>query len=399
MISITTGPLARGDDFFNREKELARIWEIISKGSVLLAAPRRVGKTSLMIRLLDKIQSGFHGVYIEAEAFRRPDDLAEVLIIKAGELRKDPKYLIKKFLSETCKNFEELELWKLRLKLRERTASDWKHDADVAIRDMLRPDSRLILILDELPLMLHNMISDDKVEGRHNVVDLLKWLRHIRFEPDISDKISMVIGGSIGIERIVSHLNASMTINDVTRVEVGPFDTPSAREFAKELFDSKRIPLDELTMNAFIETVDTPIPIFVQILVSAVANESINSGKPVTPALIKQAYHERALGPEYKHFFEDYYERITRYYTPDESRAAKRMLTSLAFETSGLKRTTLFDIYKIELGNKVEGEDFDLLVTALQNDFYIKVSGNGDKIEFENKWLKDWWRRYHGLGT
>ena len=75
------------------------------------------------------------------------------------------------------------------------------------------------------------------------------------------------------------------------------------------------------------------------------------------------------------------------------------MLTNLAFETSGLKRSTLFDIYKIELGNKAEGEDFDLLVTALQNDFYIKVSGNGDKIKFENKWLKDWWRRYHGLGT
>ena len=53
MISITTGPLARGDDFFNREKELARIWEIISKGSVLLAGARRVGKRSLMIRLVD----------------------------------------------------------------------------------------------------------------------------------------------------------------------------------------------------------------------------------------------------------------------------------------------------------------------------------------------------------
>ena len=53
-ISIKIGPPVEGDDFYGREKELRNAWEIhISKGtSLLLSAPRRVGKSSFSKKML-----------------------------------------------------------------------------------------------------------------------------------------------------------------------------------------------------------------------------------------------------------------------------------------------------------------------------------------------------------
>jgi len=45
------GPPVTGNDFFGREKEQRDFWRILENDSVLLLAPRRIGKTSLMRRL------------------------------------------------------------------------------------------------------------------------------------------------------------------------------------------------------------------------------------------------------------------------------------------------------------------------------------------------------------
>lgn len=74
MPSITIGPPATGEDFFDRERLLEDIWEATAKGSVLLAAPRRVGKTSLMLRMRDECPEGCAVFFIEAEDFSSPED-------------------------------------------------------------------------------------------------------------------------------------------------------------------------------------------------------------------------------------------------------------------------------------------------------------------------------------
>ena len=46
------GPPVVGDDLYGRDYELARLWEHLENGEhILMLAPRRVGKTSLMLEL------------------------------------------------------------------------------------------------------------------------------------------------------------------------------------------------------------------------------------------------------------------------------------------------------------------------------------------------------------
>jgi hypothetical protein len=53
------GAHATGDDFFGREPELLRLVRTLLNDSVLLSAPRRVGKSSLILRLQELLRSGF----------------------------------------------------------------------------------------------------------------------------------------------------------------------------------------------------------------------------------------------------------------------------------------------------------------------------------------------------
>ena len=50
------GKPAKGEDFFDRERETRRLWDRLDTDNVLLLAPRRVGKTSLMYRLRDRAE-------------------------------------------------------------------------------------------------------------------------------------------------------------------------------------------------------------------------------------------------------------------------------------------------------------------------------------------------------
>ncbi|NOQ33047.1 MAG: ATP-binding protein, partial [Methanosarcinales archaeon] len=65
---LPVGNPAIGDDFIDREKEIDQIISALEKDSVLLIAPRRFGKTSIM-RRLEKELSSQDGlcVFIEVE--------------------------------------------------------------------------------------------------------------------------------------------------------------------------------------------------------------------------------------------------------------------------------------------------------------------------------------------
>ncbi len=49
MVKKSMGKPVKGSNFFNRKRELRRLWRCLESDNVLLLAPRRVGKTSLRI--------------------------------------------------------------------------------------------------------------------------------------------------------------------------------------------------------------------------------------------------------------------------------------------------------------------------------------------------------------
>ena len=50
-MKISVGNPVEGDDFFDREQEQLRAWRKLEGSHLLMLAPRRIGKTSLILRL------------------------------------------------------------------------------------------------------------------------------------------------------------------------------------------------------------------------------------------------------------------------------------------------------------------------------------------------------------
>ena len=61
-----TGAVAEGADFFNRTSEMAKFWRDLDTDNLLLLAPRRVGKTSLMRRMAAESEAhGFTTIFVD----------------------------------------------------------------------------------------------------------------------------------------------------------------------------------------------------------------------------------------------------------------------------------------------------------------------------------------------
>ena len=80
-MKIQTGSPVRGDDFFKRNRLIEQAWELIETGNhVLIAAPRRVGKTSLMYYLLDNPRDHYNLIYYITESVNNENEFFRRII-------------------------------------------------------------------------------------------------------------------------------------------------------------------------------------------------------------------------------------------------------------------------------------------------------------------------------
>ena len=74
MLELVVGSTPRGEDYFGREDLIEALWARLRKDNVLLAAPRRFGKTGAMYRLLDAPRAPFRPLYVNVEDITTTSD-------------------------------------------------------------------------------------------------------------------------------------------------------------------------------------------------------------------------------------------------------------------------------------------------------------------------------------
>ena len=84
------GQAVVGDDLYGRGHELARLWETLEQGEhILMLAPRRVGKTSLMLELRRAPRRSWNVIYVDVE---RGDGPADFVAAVFAALAADHRY-------------------------------------------------------------------------------------------------------------------------------------------------------------------------------------------------------------------------------------------------------------------------------------------------------------------
>ncbi|MBI4332486.1 MAG: hypothetical protein HY673_14540 [Chloroflexi bacterium] len=392
---IVIGSPARGLDLWDREDVIREIWSALERDNVLLVAPRRFGKTSIMLNLRDEPRDHFKVFYFDTEWMKGPEYfIAEV----AAELAADSD--LKQFLSRSggtlrgvMERLGEIQLSEFKLKFKEETARNWQEKGRELILQVSGHKGKILLVVDELPLMIQRMSGEDKNVTR----DFLHWMRSLRQMPEPGN-LRFVIGGSIGIEHVLKHLGTdTKVISDLRRIKVDPFSHDQCRDFIRVLL-SNEANLQDVSaalLQAFVDVLQTPVPHFVQILVAEAIREAEKQGRQLSPEIIHKAYSERVLASYNRTYFEHYYARLRDYYA-EEQGPAKALLLGMA-KRGEMTRSELWNAYQVARGGGGSEDDFGYLLFDLENDFYIQYSVADGVYRFATKVLRDWWLRYYSV--
>ncbi len=404
MIKNLVGLPARGDDFYDREELIELVWDYLEGGNnILLAAPRRYGKTSLMYRLIDQPNPGWKPIHVDAESIGMPVNFIISLLDSLMADRHIQNFFIStwknsgKWLRGLIEEFGVTAPWDvgLKIKLKEKIGSHWQERGESLLQLLQNyRKEKLLIIIDELPVMLH-LFRENKIPGAETKT-FLYWFRKLRTDPKIGlTNCRFLVGGSIGIENYLSQLGAVDSFNDFQRIPLKELSPEGAVDFLRKLLKSRKIPLSIAGQRKILALMGTPIPYFIQMFVATIAIESANGVTRIGPRKIKEIYLNRFLGPEYKTYFQHYYDRL-RYYDKALQNASKAILRELAIaQPQPIKKSQLRTIYWKEVGESATDDGFNQLMANLLNDFYIRQAEDDEKYVFASKILCDWWRRYY----
>ena len=375
-MDIVVGSPATGENFYGREHELEMLWSRIRNNSVLLASPRRFGKTSLVKQMQRAPRDGFEVVYVDAEGVKSPQRLIALI---AEALSEPVQHTVFRRLVDSIKgNVKEVGVGHMRVKLRKSIEDEWKRSGEELCRALQNSTKKHIIVIDEIPTFLESL--EAAKDGVATVSIFLKWLRQMRQMYDIR----FICCGSIGIGGILRRHMLSYTINDLERIRVSPFDRATATGMINQILDARHIQYEPDHVELILSRVGTPSPpFFVQIMLQEIDNRM--SGNNVLSTEIVEESYKSILGENGGEYFEWYYERL-RVEFPEEPllNGVLKILDHLS-EHEPCTRAELMQVFA--LGDR---ETFLDAMQTLESQFYVT---RDDEYSFYVKMFRDWWTR------
>ena len=191
--------------------------------------------------------------------------------------------------------------------------------------------------------------------------------------------IQFIYTGSIGLPNITRKLNATATINDLNIIEVPPLNDREAMDFAKQLLSNYKVSFARGTIKHMLDRLSWLIPFFIQLVVQMLIDEFETNYKPITKQVVDEVL-EKASNHRNNIYFENYYSRLDKSLTPDESKLAKQMLLRIAEE----------DVVSLAAFDGME--DASRVLEILEFDGYI--NSLQDAYVFNSPILQLWWKKY-----
>lgn len=401
MATNRVGPPVRGADLFGRERFVALLWRKLEAGHVLLAAPRRFGKTSVMYRLIDQPEADYKIIHADLECFQEASDLIMELIVKISADTKLGKLLdglgtvSKDIWTGLRSAVSEVEVFECKFKLKEQLHPNWQENGRLLLKRISDSGQPVLFILDEFPMMIDRMA---RLEGRREeAITLLRWLRAMRVSPEMKN-VRFLIAGSIGIDSVLNDLGEISAINDFEKLRLEPFSPETAADFLTALAEADRLPLTDACKQKMLDLIGVLVPYFLQILFSEVSKDYALGEAAITPEKIEQIYRTKVLGVDCKTYFDHYYGRLRDYYQPQEEKAVKLLLRHLAV-SGAMTSNSCYALYRSALNDATIADSFQNTLTNLENDFYIKYNEETAQYEFACKLLRDWWLRHYAISA
>jgi hypothetical protein len=370
-----------------RDALIADLWDKLERHSVMMTAERRMGKTSVLRKMLAQQPPGVTAFYWDLENIRSPEALVREIFNKVSEdLGSSQKWQgkVQQLLNNWGLGGEKIAGISL-----PKPDLTWQQHLQGMVRDLsaqVEDRERWLFLFDELPLVIDNIRQD---KGASIAMEVLDTLRSIRQD---YPQIRMVYTGSIGLHHVVAELRKqgyrNAPTNDLPHVDVEPLNEADALKLARDLLLGESIVTDNLAKvsKAIVSTVDA-IPFYIHHIVSKLKG----TATPVTVERVATTI--QACIQQYNIWDMGYYEERINSYYGDKAKLALLALDELAPE-SALTIGDWWNRVSIQTPD-LDKEVFRSTLNLLEQDHYICRNDTG-AYRFRFSLVQRYWHQQRG---
>ena len=394
------GQPVEGDDFFDRSREVESLWESLNGGNhVLLLAPRRVGKTSLALRIGEKAKiEGWKFAWVDVQKDRDElgllSDLLENLQVAGLKLPllarlSNAVALARRQVSG------KVEVWGMSFEVGEpgqpQTAT-LEHLVNKLFTQLEAAQDKILIAVDELPVFLGELLGDDASAGRLRA--FLNWFRALRLR--YRKTVRWLLLGSVGLDSFVENHSLTATINDLDTATLGAYTEEDAVAFLRTLGQGKRLEMPDAVCREVLRQIGWPLPFFLQLVFQRLYANLDRQRRALDPADVETACRQ-LIGCEFYKHFEPWRGRLAEGLGPDEYQAAMAMLNALCVQPQGLTREALLGIIRPKFLQRDAGEMAHLLAAVLgqlERDGYLWRTDTepASRYAFRSFLLRQYWQ-------
>lgn len=396
------GKVVTGDWFWDREKDLELLTNKIDEGAnILLVAQRRIGKTSVLAELHERLRERYTCLFVDLQQARRSEEAITELskvIYRYKPLWEKTKEAFANVLDRVTESVEQIDVGELGVKIRSGlTGGNWRDKGDQIFKILANAEKPVVLMFDEVPIMVNYMLKGDdfKITPQRRALadEFLSWLRKNTIEHQ--GKVRTIISGSIGLEPILRQAKLSATINHFLPFELRPWDEDTAIGCIEALANEYGVTLQDGVPQEVTKKLECCIPHHVQMFFSHIYDHCKRKEK--MECSVREAgevYEKEMLGVRGHAELTHYEERLEMVLGKELFTLAIDMLTEAAV-TGCLTKEAIAALrkeYSLEGVDVVKAQKE--VVWVMEHDGYIRQSKEG--YVFVSKLLRDWWKNRHG---
>ncbi len=395
------GNWVAGDTFWDRHDEIALLRDHLEGGRhVMIIAPRRVGKTSLMREVANQLQDDFYSVFVDVEDCRDPAD-AIVAISKEtrGEagLWARTREAFRDMFAAITDNVESMTLAQLSAKFNDATLGRWRHRGSQLLAALAEADKPVVLFIDELPILVNRILSRGtgrvSDEGREQADVFLSWLRSEAQRHQA--RLRFVVSGSIGFGPVLGRAKLSATMNYFVPFHLDAWDDATAQSCLRALANHRSLSFVEGAERDVTELLGLCIPHHVQAIFDLLYSEARRDQRStIDPFDVRQTYQQQMLSSRGHVELKHYEERLAMVLDEDLFPLALDILTGAAVSSEGLTSKDANVLWRDVRGAPHDAaDDLRTIFEILEHDGYLET--NGQRWSFRSNLLKDWWEARH----
>jgi hypothetical protein len=354
------------NDIVGRDDDAVRFWDALTRQSLVLNEPRRLGKTLALRKLCSLPPDGWTASYRSYQGIDTTVGMAEALIGEllshrgVGQRAKDRIKGLARAGTATVK-VEGVEF---------SLAPQFRDDPIVAMSAALQAvtehlgDRGLVLVCDEVPDMIAAIAKKESPEAALKAVGM--W-RRWREQPG-AERVRWFLTGSVGFHHVLRTLNSDDLINDLLPIDLGPLNPEWSRWLAASVLMGSGVesPTTE-AVNALAE-LSGGFAMIIHMVGATVRDKR--------PGAVDEAYLRGILATTFGNLdasqqFTSFLTRLAPYYGDDEKRAYW-ILDELAKRP--LDRAALLADKKQKFRDE---EHLRKLLDWLTADHYLQVDDSG----------------------